>query len=308
MADRPLCLLALNGGRIRGLSELVILEEIMSRIKHDLDMDEDPIPADFFDMIGGTSTGGFVCAVRKHDVQATAGPTLFRTYRVRRNATYNCTIWEAFRATSAAPPYFDPISIGDPGEEEIFIDGGLGYNNPTEQLLDEARRQFPERKVACIVSIGTGMARVIHFPDSPKTSPKKLIDALKNMATEADTTAERVQVRFQDTQDTYFRFNVNRGLEDLMLDEWKNLGKVRGYTSAYLNQSVVSSHVDVVVKALVASKVVPRSDGSTTMVSISGRASKVDDSHKQPPMLSWHTSDPIPDFQHKIEDLARSRT
>ncbi|KAL1904484.1 hypothetical protein Sste5344_009772 [Sporothrix stenoceras] len=282
MADRPLCLLALNGGRIRGLSELVILEEIMSRIKHDLDMDEDPIPADFFDMIGGTSTGG--------------------------NATYNCTIWEAFRATSAAPPYFDPISIGDPGEEEIFIDGGLGYNNPTEQLLDEARRQFPERKVACIVSIGTGMARVIHFPDSPKTSPKKLIDALKNMATEADTTAERVQVRFQDTQDTYFRFNVNRGLEDLMLDEWKNLGKVRGYTSAYLNQSVVSSHVDVVVKALVASKVVPRSDGSTTMVSISGRASKVDDSHKQPPMLSWHTSDPIPDFQHKIEDLARSRT
>ncbi|CAK7212886.1 hypothetical protein SEUCBS140593_001659 [Sporothrix eucalyptigena] len=60
MADRPVCLLALDGGGIRGLSELIILEEIMARIKYNLNMDEDPIPADFFDMIGGTSTGGYV--------------------------------------------------------------------------------------------------------------------------------------------------------------------------------------------------------------------------------------------------------
>jgi hypothetical protein len=30
----------------------------MRRIKHDLDMTDDPLPADFFDLIGGTSTGG----------------------------------------------------------------------------------------------------------------------------------------------------------------------------------------------------------------------------------------------------------
>lgn len=79
MAGKPLCLLALgtyfciksryycwrfftnycaDGGGIRGLSELLILEQIMSRIKYDLKMTDDPLPADFFDLIGGTSTGG----------------------------------------------------------------------------------------------------------------------------------------------------------------------------------------------------------------------------------------------------------
>ncbi len=48
-----------DGGGIRGLSELVVLEEIMNRIKHDLNADEDLLPADFFDLIGGTSTGGY---------------------------------------------------------------------------------------------------------------------------------------------------------------------------------------------------------------------------------------------------------
>ena len=47
-----------DGGGIRGLSELVVLEEIMNRIKYDLDVDGDLLPADFFDLIGGTSTGG----------------------------------------------------------------------------------------------------------------------------------------------------------------------------------------------------------------------------------------------------------
>ncbi|KAK3325013.1 hypothetical protein B0H66DRAFT_547239 [Apodospora peruviana] len=60
MDNKPLCLLALDGGGIRGLSELLILEEIMGRVKHDLDMADDPLPADFFDLIGRTSTGGLI--------------------------------------------------------------------------------------------------------------------------------------------------------------------------------------------------------------------------------------------------------
>ncbi|CAK7238307.1 hypothetical protein SEUCBS140593_010533 [Sporothrix eucalyptigena] len=316
MAGKPLCLLALDGGGIRGLSELLILEQIMSRIKYDLKMTDDPLPADFFDLIGGTSTGGlialllgrvrlsvpqarreyvriaqdvfsierfktkskfdckklekavkqllqdklghgrdeermldpvesackvFVCAVPQQDVRTRAGPRLFRTYDVREYATFNCTIWEASRATSAAPAYFDPISIGDPGEEETFVDGGLGYNNPIEQVLEEACRIFPKRKVACIVSIGTGLARVIRFPSSPKTSPFKLVDALTKMATESDTTAERVQVRFRETQDTYFRFSVDRGLDNIDLAEWKNLPDVRTYTTGSISKKRVWS-------------------------------------------------------------------
>jgi hypothetical protein len=56
-----------DGGGIRGVSILTILREIMMRIKHDLDESgestktgEMPLPCDYFDLIGGTSTGGSV--------------------------------------------------------------------------------------------------------------------------------------------------------------------------------------------------------------------------------------------------------
>lgn len=47
-----------DGGGIRGLSELIILEEIIQRIKWKENLPIAPIPADRFDLIGGTSTGG----------------------------------------------------------------------------------------------------------------------------------------------------------------------------------------------------------------------------------------------------------
>ncbi|KAJ6443016.1 COM1 regulatory protein [Purpureocillium lavendulum] len=339
MDNAPLCLLALDGGGIRGLSELVVLEEIMNRIRIDLREDKDPIPARFFDLIGGTSTGGlialllgrlrmsvpqarkeyvriaeevfsipsaknfrflkkhafdgrkleravkglletnggdesmleheglckvFVCAVPQSDVRARAGPRLFRTYPVRENASFNCKIWEACRATSAAPTYFEPIQIGDDGEKETFVDGGLGYNNPVEQVLEEARRIFPGRKVACVVSIGTGTTRIIEFPDSPKRNAYKVIKALKKMATESETTAEKMNRRFAATKGIYFRFNVDRGLEGVGLEEWEYLSAVRTHTTEYLRQDAISGQISAVVEAILAAKDV--SQGHSTAV------------------------------------------
>jgi patatin-like phospholipase/acyl hydrolase len=54
------CSTPLDGGGIRGLSELLILREIMSRIQHDEKLTDMPRPCDHFDLIGGTSTGGYV--------------------------------------------------------------------------------------------------------------------------------------------------------------------------------------------------------------------------------------------------------
>lgn len=55
-SGEQLCLLALDGGGVRGLSSLVIIEELMRKI----DAQNPPKPCDYFDMIGGTSTGGSV--------------------------------------------------------------------------------------------------------------------------------------------------------------------------------------------------------------------------------------------------------
>ncbi|OCK72888.1 FabD/lysophospholipase-like protein, partial [Lepidopterella palustris CBS 459.81] len=56
MPSKELRLLALDGGGIRGLSSLMILEQLMQTI----DPDSPPKPCDYFDMIAGTSTGGLI--------------------------------------------------------------------------------------------------------------------------------------------------------------------------------------------------------------------------------------------------------
>jgi patatin-like phospholipase/acyl hydrolase len=54
----------------------------------------------------------FVCAMPANNM---AYPRRFRTYQVRENASVNCKIWEAARATTAAPTFFKRIAIGEEG-------------------------------------------------------------------------------------------------------------------------------------------------------------------------------------------------
>jgi patatin-like phospholipase/acyl hydrolase len=53
-------ILSLDGGGVRGLSSLVILGEIMEDIATRIDAPEAPKPSEYFDLIGGTSTGGLI--------------------------------------------------------------------------------------------------------------------------------------------------------------------------------------------------------------------------------------------------------
>jgi patatin-like phospholipase/acyl hydrolase len=61
MSEAPVPrVLTLDGGGVRGLSSLLILREIMEDIERRTDADETPLPCEYFDLIGGTSTGGLV--------------------------------------------------------------------------------------------------------------------------------------------------------------------------------------------------------------------------------------------------------
>ncbi|KAF2023222.1 phospholipase, patatin family protein [Setomelanomma holmii] len=59
MTDKNLRLLALDGGGVRGLSDLMILEQLVEAVNPDAP----PKPCDYFDMIGGTSTGGLIAVM-----------------------------------------------------------------------------------------------------------------------------------------------------------------------------------------------------------------------------------------------------
>ena len=59
-----ICLLSLDGGGVRGLSTLYILKSLMDQLNHARQVDDLPPakPCEVFDLIGGTSTGGYVQA------------------------------------------------------------------------------------------------------------------------------------------------------------------------------------------------------------------------------------------------------
>jgi hypothetical protein len=200
-------------------------------------------------------TPSFVCAASIHYVNAPSGPTRLRTYIPERNRTEDCKIWQAGRATSAAPGLFSEISIGREGQEMTFIDGAIGANNPVKELVDEVTELYgAERKIGCVVSIGTGVADVIGYSPSgfrEMLFHEKLLKALGKLTTDSERVAEEMEKRYRDADPTiYWRLNVNRGLSNIQLDEWQNLRQVKAYTLEYLKSSRVTGMVDEIVAAL----------------------------------------------------------
>ncbi|KAI9686759.1 MAG: hypothetical protein M1822_002818 [Bathelium mastoideum] len=293
----------------------------MQKIKAIEDLDTEPLPCNYFDMICGTSTGGIIAImvgrlrmsvsdcikvylemsrevfgkpqnviprerfspevledVIKRIVQAKIGhenaplmdlnaehssfvctsdikamggsPVLLRTYETG-SASINCQIWEAARATSAAPTFFPPIKFQERTGNE-FIDAAIGCNNPTKELIKEAKSYYRLKgynlsKPTCIVSIGTGQkdliqlhkaASVFWFKDRTGLS---IAPVLANIVTDCENTHDEVALSCIEEHLTnrYFRFNAPQGMQNIVLDEWEKLDDIRTYTDKYmrLNQT-----------------------------------------------------------------------
>ncbi|KAK4869137.1 hypothetical protein LT330_006137 [Penicillium expansum] len=168
-----------------------------------------------------------VFAVMKADVNAE--PTLFRTYN-NSNALDGCAIWEIARATSAATTFFKSIKVGRDKIE--YIDAGFGYNNPCDRLIAEAKEVFPGRSDLQILSIGTGLGNAVCI----KNSRMSIIEALKKMTTSSNRVAASLDDRYGDNGQ-YFRFNVERGLEDIKLSDWEQTSKISEHTRDYLREN-----------------------------------------------------------------------
>jgi len=74
---------------------------------------------------------------------------------IRRNAFIgSCKhrIWEAIRASSAAPYYLDDFSL----DVNRWQDGAIVGNNPTIFAIREAQLLWPDTPIDCLVSVGCG--------------------------------------------------------------------------------------------------------------------------------------------------------
>jgi len=180
-------------------------------------------------------------------------PTLFRTYESHETHSA-CKIWEAARATSAAPTFFKRIEIG---RAQPFIDGGLGRNNPSRVVLDEAKALFGARHIGCLVSIGTGQVETIGIGKPgffQQIIPTDVVDTLRAIANDCEDTHESMLRLFEQLPTTYFRLNVEQGMQGIKLSEWERLSKVEAHTAQYLRRKEVDQKLVLLGKIITAPK------------------------------------------------------
>lgn len=180
----------------------------------------------------------FVVAV---DADGLGVPTVISSCgrNAENDGTSDITIVDAAIATSAAPFYFKPLLHGG----RRYIDGGIGFNNPTEitrrQLQDiYGRRAFAD----VLISVGTGHKTPMCINLQKNGIAPILMSAigftraLVSIATGSEATHQRVTFDFssENSKGSYFRFNPE-GLEDIHLDDYAAVPRAKAVMNAYLN-------------------------------------------------------------------------
>lgn len=154
-------------------------------------------------------------------------------------------MWEACRATSAAPTFFDPVQIGPYGQS--FIDGGLGYNNPIAKVYDEVRSIWPDRPVVA-TSIGTGEVPGTKFGGSLKKIAKSIAKIVTDCDVVADNFYNANEVMVE--QGCYFRLSATHGLGSIGLEEYKHIGEIVDQTQEYLSRGESQAKLKRCIEAL----------------------------------------------------------
>jgi hypothetical protein len=148
----------------------------------------------------------------------------------------------------AAPPYFSPVKFGQPRWQQTFIGGPRGANNPTRELLKEASAIFGEDKlVGQIVSLGSGRSHV--YSVERNTDTEGVDRFIQEMAADCDAVAKELSTRLCDLN-AYLRLNVDRGMENLVMNEWDDLGPIETHTSAYIESTEISKALDASLRRL----------------------------------------------------------
>ncbi|XP_039988992.1 calcium-independent phospholipase A2-gamma-like isoform X3 [Xiphias gladius] len=101
-------------------------------------------------------------------------------------------LWQAIRATSAAPGYFQEFTLGN----DLHQDGGLLINNPTALAVHECKCLWPNTPLECVVSLGTGR---FENPGKNSTNYTSLKTKLTNVISSATDTEGRKILHYRVT-------------------------------------------------------------------------------------------------------------
>jgi len=149
------------------------------------------------------------------------------------------TIVEAALATSAASTFFPPLET----QGKSYVDGALGSNNPTPQVWQIAQDIWANHdgqildQVNCFISLGTGKPS---FTGIKKSAWGFLTETMEQLVTQTEETEtnfakdHRFLIPFEGEQ-KYYRFNVQSGLENVDIQEYKKEALIEVATNEYLN-------------------------------------------------------------------------
>ena len=134
------------------------------------------------------------------------------------------------------------------------MDGAIRLNNPIYELAREAERLYPSRRIGCIVSIGTGWPKRTSIHGSKLHN---IAQACVQIALDAQGKAEEF-VNDKDGKELrraqkYFRFNVEQGLQDIEIEEWKRMEEMDAMTTDYLSQANNAEQIERCAQALISS-------------------------------------------------------
>jgi hypothetical protein len=122
------------------------------------------------------------------------------------------------------------------------------------QVFEEAELAFPNRCVACEISIGTGQAKTIAIPKPnlfQRILPGDVVKAMVQIATDCERRTEETERRFKSSPNVYFRFNVEQGTQNITLAQVDRLGEVATHTNQYLLKVEVGQKIGAAAKAII---------------------------------------------------------
>jgi hypothetical protein len=114
----------------------------------------------------------------------------------------------------------------------------MGANNPSNEVEKEASNIWCEETgkleplVKCFISVGTGDGGINPINDK---AWRFLAENLKKVASDTKETEEAVSSRWRGHWNKrYFRFNVQQGLQEVGLAEYRQTGLINAATAEYL--------------------------------------------------------------------------
>ena len=189
-----------------------------------------------------------------------------RTYGTSTEDAFPGKIWEAARATSAAPTFFLPVKVGP----ITYGDGGTGWNNPALEAINEAHHIWPDRPIGCLISLGTGLEEprqliakaqasnpgmvgsVLHRVAPSKDFKLAVAEYCVKCLTSCEKTHEEIDSNLERNRlvGKYFRLNPDQGFSKVQLFEWEKLDDMVTLARDYMRKGHMTELKQVISKIL----------------------------------------------------------